>query len=42
LGYGREHGAIEAYGLLNEDWSAFGNTTVLGALRSVQPARGGP
>jgi endoglucanase len=35
-GYGREHGAIEAYGLLNDDWSAYGNRTVLAALKSVQ------
>ena len=38
-GYGREHGAIEAYGLLNGDWSAFGNQTVLSALQSVQRPR---
>jgi endoglucanase len=41
-GYGREHGAVEAYGLLNGDWSAYGNRTVLAALQSVQPARLGP
>ena len=41
-GYGREHGAIEAYGLLNRDWSAYGNRTVLSALQSVQRARRGP
>jgi endoglucanase len=35
-GYGREHGAIEAYGLLNQAWSAYGNRTVLAALQSVQ------
>ena len=38
-GYGREHGAIEAYGLLDGDWSDYGNRTVLAALRSVQAAR---
>jgi endoglucanase len=37
-GYGREHGAIEAYGLLNEDWSAYGNRDVLAALQSVIPS----
>ena len=41
-GYGREHGAVEAYGLLNGDWSAYGNRTVLAALQSVQRARLGP
>ena len=41
-GYGREHGAVEAYGLLNGDWSGYGNRTVLGALQSVQRARLGP
>lgn len=41
-GYGREHGVIEAYGLLDEDWSAFGNRTVLSALQSVQRPRLGP
>jgi endoglucanase len=41
-GYGRDHGAVEAYGLLNTDWSSYGNGTVLAALRSVQRARLGP
>jgi endoglucanase len=41
-GYGREHGAVEAYGLLNADWSDYGNRTVLAALRSVQQPRRGP
>lgn len=35
-GYGREHGRIETYGLLNEDWSDYGNREVLAALQSVQ------
>ena len=34
-GYGRTHGVVEAYGLLNADWSAYGNSAVLAALRSV-------
>ena len=41
-GYGREHGAVEAYGLLDGDWSDYGNRTVLAALQSVQRARLGP
>jgi endoglucanase len=35
-GYGREHGRIETYGLLNEEWSDYGNRDVLAALQSVQ------
>jgi endoglucanase len=37
-GYGRTHGVVEAYGLLNADWSDYGNSAVLAALRSVMPA----
>jgi endoglucanase len=37
-GYGREHGVVEAYGLLNEDWSAYSNRDVLAALQSVIPS----
>jgi endoglucanase len=38
-GYGRDHGAVEAYGLLDTDWADYGNRTVLSAVQSVQRAR---
>ena len=42
LGYGRTYGQTETYGLMNPQWSGYGNQQVLSVIQSLQAPTQGP